>query len=580
MKKILFVLALLCPCFAFAQLNVRFSDDSIPSCCSGTYDLFSLSDGLLTSSNVAAGESYLFAPSTALSDTEWRLSLSMTEPTNSCFARFYLANGSSSPDGSSSGYFLRVGDSKRQISLCFCNSNGKVVTLATSDTMRLRPNSGEKFLHVDLLVARDAYGLWTVSSKLNDELSFSEEFSVVDTSLTSSSFSGIYCKYPKSKANTFSFSDWSVVGEPALDEIPPRVVRSWFSDSMFFCEMSEPVSLAGSSFWVPDGFDSTPSYDPSCQLLSFSLSEPLHEKKRYEISLAHLSDFSGNLLDTAWSFGLPSEAELNDLIFTEIMFAPLGDGAEFVEVANVSDKVLDLSTLSFASRKMDASPNYGKRIISSSSLIFPGEYRVLTKSPEKVCALCQCPGWESFVTMPNMPAMNNSGGCVSLYRLGDSLLVDEACFSPDMHVEGVPDKGVGVSLERVSLDGSSWSSASPVTGYASPGVENQAMMAVDDIFFDADRICSPSLDEQGCWHLRYSMDKPGYLADVRVFSLNGTLVATLARSSALSVVGELLWDGRSDGGALVPPTVYVVVVEAIHPRGDRVKERFVVLVSR
>lgn len=580
MKKFLFVLALLCPYFVHAQLDVRFSDDSIPPYCSGTYDLFSFSDGLLTSSNDVAGESYLFAPSSALSDTEWRVSLSMTEPTNSCFARFYLANASSSPDGSSCGYFLRVGDSKRQLSFCYCDSSGKIVTLAKGDTMRLRPKTGERFLHLELLVTRDDAGLWTVSSRLDDEPLFLEEFSVVDSSLTFSSYSGIYCKYPKSKANTFSFSDWSVVGEPVRDVLPPRVVRSWFSDSLFCCELSEPVSLVGFLCHLPDGFAPSPSYDPSSRTLSFPLREPLRERKVYEFGIEYLADLSGNVLDSSWVFGLPSLAEAHDLIFTEIMFAPSSDGAEFVEIFNVSDKIIDLSTLSFASRKVDAAPNYGKRIASSSSLFFPGEYRVLTKNPEKVCSVCPCPDKEVFVTMSKMPAMNNAGGWVSLYRSCDSLLVDETYFSPDLHVDGLPDKGTGVSLERLSLDGSSWSSASPATGYASPGVENQAMMAVDDLSFVADKVCYSSLDELGCWHLRYALDKPGFLADVRVFSLNGSLVATLARSSALSVVGDIVWDGRSDGGALVPPSAYIVVVEAIHPSGDRVRRRFVVTVSR
>lgn len=496
MKKFLFVWACLCPFCAFAQLNVSFTDGVIPSYCVGTDSLFSVADGVLTSSNDVAGESYLFAPSVAMDDAEWGLTVTMTQPTGSCFARYYLAVDAPAIDGSSSGYFLRLGDSKRQISLCFRKESGSVITLAKGDTMRLLPPTGEKFLTVDVRVTRDATGTWTLFSRLNDEPSFHQEFSVTDNALTQAAYSGIYCKYPKSKANTFSFSNWTVEGEAAFVPDPP------------------------------------------------SLPEP------------------------------------NDLIFTEIMFAPSADGAEFVEIYNRSDKVIDLSDLQFAARKADASPNYGKRVTKSSSLIYPGEYKVITKYPEKVYDLSLCKADGSFVTMTNMPSLNNSGGWVSLFRTTDSLLIDEAYFASDLHVEGVPDKGVGVSLERISIEGSSWTSASPATGYASPGCENQSMMAVEDILFEADPLCAPYREESGLWHLRYNLDKPGYLANVRVYALNGAVVRTLGHSLPLSVSGELVWDGRTDSGALVAVAPYIVVVQAIHPSGDMVNRRFVVTVSR
>ena len=194
--------------------------------------------------------------------------------------------------------------------------------------------------------------------------------------------------------------------------------------------------------------------------------------------------------------------------------------------------------------------------------------------------LSLCKADSSYVTMSNMPSLNNSGGWVSLFRTTDSLLIDEASFAPDLHVEGVPDKGVGVSLERLSIEGSSWTSASPATGYSSPGCENQAMLAVEDILFEADPLCAPYREESGLWHLRYNLDKPGYLANVRVYELNGSVVRTLGHSLPLSVTGELVWDGRTDSGALVAVAPYIVVVQAIHPSGDMVNRRFVVTVSR
>ena len=125
MKKILFVAALLCPFLASSQVNVSFDGDSIPSSCLGTNDLFKVSDGVLSSFNESSGESYLFTPSPTMDGAEWRLSLSMPEPTSSCFVRYYLASELPVADASSAAYFLRIGDSKRQLSLCFQKKKSK-----------------------------------------------------------------------------------------------------------------------------------------------------------------------------------------------------------------------------------------------------------------------------------------------------------------------------------------------------------------------------------------------------------------------------------------------------------------------
>lgn len=578
MKKILFVAALLCPCLASSQVNVSFDGDSIPSSCLGTNDLFKVSDGLLSSYNESSGESFLFTPSSAMDGAEWSLSLSMPEPTSSCFARYYLASELPVADASSAAYFLRIGDSKRQLSLCFQKKNGSVVTLAKSDTMRLLPVQGENLLRLEVKVNRKASGEWTVSSKLNGEKKFRTEFAVTDSLAFSSYYSGIYCKYSKAKASSFSFDDWTVSGNPAEDNSAPRVIGLECSDSVFYCVVDEPVDVSSLSCVLPDCFESMPLFDPFSSRLAFRLKTSLSEGERYELSLRNLTDRAGNALDTSLVYGLPSVVEQGDLLFTEIMFAPASGGAEFVELYNRSEKVLDLSDIAFATRKKDAAPKFGKRVSSSSSLVFPGEYKVLTKSVEGVCSLSACSHPEAFVSVANMASMNNSGGYVSLFRLSDSLLLEDVFYSPDFHDEGIPDKGVGVSLERISVDDVLWTSALSENGYASPGYDGRGMQAVKDFFFEADRVCYP-YQENGSFRLRYELDKSGYMANVCVYALDGSLVSVLADALRLERSGELSWDGRSEG-LLVSPAPYVVLFEAIHPSGNRVNRRFVVLVSR
>lgn len=580
MRKILFVAALMSPTLAISQLSVDFSGNELPASCEGAYEAFELADGRLNSSNTVAGESYLFSPSQAIDGAEWKLSVEMPEPNGSCFARYYLAFDSPSPEKGGSGYFLRIGDTHRMITLCYQKPSGTVSTLAKSDSMRLVAPEGAKSLHVDLKVKRTAKGVWKVYSKLDGERAFKEDCAVTDLTATYSFYSGLYCKYPKAKAGDFHFDDWVVTGDAAPDDLPPSLLGYSYTDSTFTCQFSELLNIGEMSFNAPSLFDGDPIFEAKSRSLIFPLSGLLVEGVRYELNLFNCKDFAGNSMDTTILFGLPVPAEKGDVLFTEIMFAPATGMSEFVEVVNHSNKVLDLSDFTFATRKADAAPLVGKRLTTKQSLLFPGEYKVLTKKMEGVCGSIPCPGEESFLITSSLAAMNNSGGWISLYRFSDSTLVEEVFYSPDFHVDGVPNKGTGVSLERLSLEEDKWTSASPATGYASPGRENQTMMANEDVLLDAEKICYPYLDESGSWHLYYTMDQAGYQASAKVYTLTGILVATIADEAPLSVVGELSWNGCADSGQALPVAPYVVVMEAIHPAGIHFRRHFVVLVSR
>lgn len=580
MRKILFAVALMSPTLAISQLSVDFSADQIPDGCYGTHKTFVVSEGALRSSNEVAGESYLFAPSTAMDGAEWKLSIDMPQPNGSAFARYYLAFDSPSPEKGGSGYLLRIGDAKRLITFCYQKPTGTITTLAKSDSLRLTALEGSKTLHVDVKVKRSAKGVWKVYSKISGEKSFKEEFSVTDLTVTESFFSGIYCKYPKTKAHDFSFDDWVITGKAVADLLPPSLLSYSYTDTTFSFLFSEAIRLENLSFDLPAVFEETPSLNARGNTLTFPLVEPLSAGSVYPIALSNCQDAAGNVLDTMFSVGLPAPVEKGDLLFTELMFAPSKGNSEFVEVVNHSDKVLDLSDITFSTRKKDAEPSVGKRLTAKQSLLMPGEYKVLTKKIEGVCATEQCPDESLFLVSSSLGAMNNSGGWVSLYRYSDSTLIEEVYYSPDFHVEGVPNKGTGVSLERVSLNEDRWTSASPSTGYASPGMANQAMMAVSDIVLDSEEICSAYMGLDGEWHLRYELDQAGYRANVKVFSVAGFLVSTIANALPLSVVGEISWNGTSDHGQLLPPAPYVVVVDLLHPSGTHLNRHFVVLLSR
>ena len=52
--------------------------------------------------------------------------------------------------------------------------------------------------------------------------------------------------------------------------------------------------------------------------------------------------------DYTFKFGLPDSVKKGDIIINEIMFNPLSGGSDYIEIVNISDKILSLKNMKFA----------------------------------------------------------------------------------------------------------------------------------------------------------------------------------------------------------------------------------------
>lgn len=580
-RKFLSVFAgFLFPLCSSAQISDSFVDNSALSEWYGDNSRFLISEDnrLQLNDPDKLGKSYVAFPSTAMNNAEWSLSMELQfRPSSSNYMRFFLCSDSPVLSEALNGYFLQVGNTNRQI-LLYRMSNGSTKILGRSIEDRLDCSS----ISLSLKVIRSEEGEWRVYSRLNDEISFTEEFVVKDTMFENSFFSGIYCKYSQTNSDKFYFDDLYIDGTALSDFIAPKVEKFSISDSSIILQLSERIDCGAFSYELQNLSYYESYWNSQCNTLSILLHERLEQGVRYGLSVSNCVDMAGNAMnDTTLYFAIPDSVAPGDLLFSEVLFNPVSGGSEYAEIYNNSNKIIDLSTLRFSTRKAaDSSIYSSKKLASSPMFIFPGEFKLITDDREGVCNYFDCQDPSAFILLNSMPSLRNEDGCIVLFRSEDSLVIDNFYYDADMHSELLTNKGKGVSLERVDWTSDLWVSSAGSVGYGTPGYANASSAeSVDVLSFESSEYCFPYYDESQHFRLRYRLDDVGYFVTIRIYSLSGYCVKILADHLLFPNEGEIVWDGRDDAGRVLPSAPYVLLWEAIHEKGSVIRKKWVVLVT-
>ena len=180
-----------------AQVSENFDGNALSSAWKGDVSKFEIEDGkLVLSDEDNAGTSYLSTYSTAIDDCLWETTIRLGfKPSGSNFVRIYLTSNSIDLTQPMEGYYLQIGNSDRKV-LLYQMKNKTAKKLAESEEDRLDSET----IELSVKVIRNKDSEWKVYTQLNDEKSFREEFSVVDSAFRTTAFSGIYCKYTKTNS--------------------------------------------------------------------------------------------------------------------------------------------------------------------------------------------------------------------------------------------------------------------------------------------------------------------------------------------------------------------------------------------
>ena len=429
-----------------------------------------------------------------------------------------------------------------------------------------------------IVVQRSSKGNWALTYTKQGEPT-SNIFSGTDLTIANFKNIGVYFNYTITRAGQLWIDDIAVNLRSAGIFIQKLILNNSQSISLTCSKPYHPSSLQINNFQLTDennlniAIVAVAQGKESNQIIEIQLGKVTGVQ--LSLSISGLSDLSGKAMEPqtiSFAFSFPPEA--GSVLINEILFNSLTGGVDFVELVNVSGSPVSVHHLKLATRNDTLALKQVYALSASIRYLKSGHYLTCTKDPQRVIPFYFTNDPETFCKMSSFPTYPDASGTVVL--LNDSLKVmDEFSYTDKMHSPFLASHN-GVSLERVSLDKptndrSNWTSASSAAGFATPGMPNsQAVINSDvkDEIIPDPMVFSPNGDgTNDLLTIRYSLSKPGYIANVRVFDIVGRQVKLLAKNESLAQQGSWIWKGDSDSNQRLNLGVYIILVELFDSEG-------------
>lgn len=342
-----------------------------------------------------------------------------------------------------------------------------------------------------------------------------------------------------------------------------------------FNEPMDAVSIAGGAYTISPTIDVGDAVATGTNNATLTLLEPLVVGTIYTISVENVTDCPGNVIGAANTaqFALPEPIAEGDVVINEVLYDPVGNGSDFVELYNRSSKVLSLAGLKLASVS-DSAVGTGLVITEEATLLLPGEYTLLCEDALNISSNYPQSRTDRFVET-EMPSYNNGEGSVVFLDAADQVL-DRFDYNDDLHFALV-NNPEGYSLERVdpdrpTNDNTNWQTAADVAGRATPGFLNSQYAkspgAGGELSIEP-AIFSPDNDGfQDVLNIAYTFNEPGYVGNMVIYDLAGRESRRLMESLQLGTEGTISWNGLLDSGSLARMGPYIVVLEVFDLAGD------------
>ncbi len=252
----------------------------------------------------------------------------------------------------------------------------------------------------------------------------------------------------------------------------------------------------------------------------------------------------------------PSAKPSTDFLLSEVMANPLTGSVEYLELYHCGDVSTSLEQYSIG-LGLDSLSIKRYPMSRLTQPLHPGGYYVLTRSPEQL--LSAYPTAEpTKVIQANLPQLRNAGFVLQLYR--GQMLVDQVHYDSTTWPKGLRSRR-GVALERVGLGPmpSIWMPARKEQSYATPTAPNSQATGASAVRIDGEDVA------ERLEHIIKRLEsEEGSSAFVRLYALDGALVATLGEGESLAWLKALQANARQELQALVPR--YAVAVLAVYLR--------------
>ncbi|MBC8265891.1 MAG: hypothetical protein H8E84_02905 [Flavobacteriales bacterium] len=210
MKKLLLIL-IASPMIGFGQFTDDFSDGDFTNNPSwlGDVAVFEVDTNFsLHLNDSVANASSLVTPSQAIINGEWIFSVRLDfSPSANNFAKVYLTSDMVDLSGPLNGMYVKIGGQSGSVDdVSLYTQTGTNSTEIIDGVAGLVSSNPD----VSVKVTRDVFGNWELF--LDTTGGFFTQGTAFDTSIISSEYFGVYCKYTITRSDKFWFDDFSVSG--------------------------------------------------------------------------------------------------------------------------------------------------------------------------------------------------------------------------------------------------------------------------------------------------------------------------------------------------------------------------------
>ncbi len=460
---------------ATAQFSDDFSDGDFthnPTWI-GVDSLWKIDLGLLNSNSHTTNTQFTLAtPSSNVNDTEWRWRSLLSFSTSSLnYVDFYLTSDRIELDNNPSGYFLRIGGTKDEISL-YRNDAG-INTLLIDGTDSYVPSNSDFNIRVT-----HKNGTWKVYAQdlKNGASSYAFLDSVVDQSLTTSSYFGILVAQSTASFFEKHFFDDFYVGPLVLDTTPPIIANvNILSGNELDVYFDEPLQtdLSNASFQIVGMAAATDVVlDVDDQSLVHITFPQNMVNGQNILEYGGIKDLEGNE-NSGDQYEFTYVMATQHMIVINEVFADFNPqiglpDCKYIELHNTSSSSIDMTGWSIVEEdKVMVLPNY---------VIEPEGFVLLTSSTTQAVKLAP---YGDVLVASNFPSLSVSGSEIMLIS-DEQTLIHYMEYNKQSYQNAVKAEG-GYSLELIDpslaclyLDGYRASEAN-IGG--TPGMSNSLELA-------------------------------------------------------------------------------------------------------
>lgn len=304
----------------------------------------------------------------------------------------------------------------------------------------------------------------------------------------------------------------------------------------------------------------------------------------HQLQLWGIRDCSGAEEESGYvlQFGVAHPPEPGDIQLHEILSNPETEGVDFIEIKNISEKIIDLSGSVIMEKEID--PPYAiteyVRLPERALLLLPGGYMAFTADKEWLRERYSCGEEAAIVEVAGLPNWPDDKGVV-VFANRQLKTIDSVAFTEDWFGPYLPE-AEGYSLERVSKD-PVWHGASFLCG-ATPGQANsqeQKEPETEGALTLSSEIFSPDNDGyEDILTIAYQLPDAGYMVRLGIWDERGMKIAGLLHNQAGGQAGRCYWDGRRTDNQIAAIGLYLVMLEWFNATGDRGRQKRLVAVAK